>query len=172
MKKIAIVVAMAENRVIGRNNELPWHIPEDLKYFKKITTGHPILMGRKTFESIGRPLPNRINIVITANSQWSAKGVIVCHDIEEAMRVAARQAAVMDVEYCMVIGGARLYRQILDRADRLYLTLIHAKFEGDTTFPAVVKSDWIEVSRIENLTETGNTPGYSFIVLDRKNAGG
>jgi len=170
MKKIAIIVAMAENNVIGHNNNMPWHIPEDLKYFKKITTGHPIIMGRKTFESIGRPLPNRINIVVTNNHNWSADGVIVSHNIDEALRIGAREAEAVGVDELMVIGGAKLYRQVIDKAERLYLTQIHAHIEGDTAFPAFDKSDWFEVSRKEQSTDTGNNHNYSFIVLDRKNA--
>ena len=171
MNKIAIIVAMAENNVIGHNNGLPWHIPEDLKYFKKITTGHPIVMGRKTFESIGRPLPNRINIVVTSDQNWNADGVIVSHSIDEAFRLGAREAEAVGVDELMVIGGANLYRQVIDKADRMYLTQIHAVVDGDTVFPAFDKSDWIEVSRIEKSTDTGNNHNYSYIVLDRKNAG-
>lgn len=171
MNKISLVVAMAENRVIGRENRLPWHLPQDLKHFKSITTGHPVVMGRKTFESIGRALPNRINIVITRKDNWSADGVIVCHDVEEALRLANREAEAIGVGELMVIGGANLYDQLLPRADRLYLTLVHAEVEGDALFPDFNRQQWNEVSRVEHSDDTGNPYNYSFIVLDRKNPG-
>lgn len=171
MNKISLVVAMAENRVIGRENRLPWHLPQDLKHFKSITTGHPVIMGRKTFESIGRALPNRINIVITRKGDWSADGVIVCHDVEEALRLANREAEAIGVGELMVIGGANLYDQLLPRAYRLYLTLVHAEVEGDALFPDFNRQQWNEVSRVEHSYDTGNPYNYSFIVLDRKNPG-
>lgn len=171
MKKISLVVAMAENRVIGKENRLPWHLPQDLKHFKSITMGHPVIMGRKTYESIGRPLPNRINIVITRKEDWSVDGVIVCHDIEEALRLGNREAEAIGVAELMVIGGANLYDQLLPRADRLYLTLVQAEVEGDALFPAFNGQQWNEVSRVEHSCDTGNPYNYSFIVLDRKNPG-
>lgn len=159
---------MAENRVIGRENQLPWRLPQDLKYFKKVTTGHPVIMGRKTFESIGRPLPNRINIVITRQQDWTADGAIVCLDVEEALRLGNREADAVGVGELMVIGGANLYDQLLPRADRLYLTQVHAEVEGDALFPVVDWQQWNEVSRVEHSSDTGNPYNYSFIVLDRK----
>ncbi len=127
--KIAIVVAMAANRVIGRDNQLPWHLPADLKHFKQLTLGKPVVMGRKTYASIGRPLPERTNIVVTRDRDYEAPGCVVVHSLDEALAAAGEAAEVM------VIGGAGIYRQVLPRTDTLYLTEVHAEFEGDTLFP-------------------------------------
>jgi len=128
--KISIVVAMDANGVIGRGNELPWHLPADLQYFKKTTMGKPILMGRKTHESIGRPLPGRTNIVITRDSGYQAKGCVVVNSIDAAMQAAGEQDEIM------VIGGAEFYRQVLAHTSTIYLTRIHASVDGDTVFPS------------------------------------
>ena len=132
--KISLIVAMAENRVIGVDNRMPWHLSADLKRFRKITSGNPIVMGRKTHESIGRPLPDRVNIVLTRDSSYQALGCIVVHNLEQAMRAAGEAAELM------VVGGAGLYREFLPLADRIYLTLIHRAFDGDTFFQAVSRS--------------------------------
>ena len=124
--RIALIVAMARNRVIGRNNRLPWYLPEELQYFKQATLGKSIIMGRRTHESIGRPLPGRSNIVVTRDTGWSADGVAVVHSLEEAFEQAERQALIDGVEECVVIGGAQLYAEALPLADRLYLTEVHA----------------------------------------------
>jgi dihydrofolate reductase len=158
--KIAIIVAMGTNRVIGRDNEMPWHLPADLKHFKQTTLGKPVLMGRKTHESIGRPLPERANIVITRDRDYDAPGCTVVHSIEEALRAAG------DGEV-MVIGGAEFYRQILPRADTIYLTLIHQTFEGDTRFPELPDTDWREVERSDYPPDDSNPYPYSFIRLER-----
>src|SRR5262245_8417642 len=126
---VSLIVAMAENGVIGRDNALPWRLPEDLRRFKTITMGKPVIMGRKTFESIGKPLPGRTNIVLTRDKSWSADGVSVVHSFDEAM---ARAGEVAEVA---VIGGAELFRMALARADRIYLTLVHAEVAGDVVFP-------------------------------------
>jgi len=159
--KISIVVAMAANRVIGRDNQLPWHLPADLKYFKQTTMGKPILMGRKTWESIGRPLPGRTNIVITRDENYDAPGCVVVHSIEAALQAAAKQDEVM------IIGGAEFYRQVLPRTDRIYLTRINEDFEGDTLFPELISSEWQEAGRVDCDADDNNPHSYSFITLDR-----
>ena len=159
--KISIVVAMDTNGVIGKDNELPWHLPADLQHFKKTTMGKPILMGRKTWESIGRPLPGRTNIVITRDSDYRAEGCVVVNSIDAAMAAAGEQ------EEVMVIGGAEFYRQVLPRTDTLYLTRINASFEGDTVFPALNPAEWQEVERDDRSADEKNPHDYSFIRLDR-----
>ena len=140
--RISLVVAMAQNRVIGRANGLPWHLPEDLKFFKRITMGKPILMGRKTHESIGRPLPGRINIVVTGNPHYQATGCMVVNSVQAALAVAEPAAEVM------IIGGATLYRQILERADCIYLTRVQASVEGDVWLPEFEQTLWREAWRV------------------------
>ncbi|MCB2100871.1 MAG: dihydrofolate reductase [Rhodobacterales bacterium] len=161
--RVAQVVAVAANGVIGRDGALPWHLPEDLKWFKRVTLGHPIIMGRVTFDSIGRPLPGRTNIVVTRDGAWTAEGVRVAHDVAAALALAAAEGAAE----AMVIGGATIYAQTLDRTDRLYLTEVHATVDGDTRFPPLDRAQWTEVSR-EDHPADGDRPGYSFVVLDRK----
>ena len=158
---IAIVVAMAENRVIGNANRLPWHLPADLRHFRQVTIGKPVLMGRKTHESIGRPLPERTNIVVTRDRSYEAPGCIVVHSIESALKAAG------DREEVMVIGGTDFYRQLLPKADRLYLTLVHAAFEGDVWFPELDEREWREVERTDCAADEKNPWSYSFIRLER-----
>lgn len=164
---IAMIVAMSENRVIGRDNQLPWHLPNDLKYFRATTMGKPVIMGRKTFESIGRPLPGRANIVVTRNPGWSADGVQVASDPEAALELAQDIALVDGVDEVMVIGGAELYTALLARADRLYITRVHAPVEGDAVFPPFEKMGWEEVSREDFRAESPNPYDYSFVVYQR-----
>ena len=159
--KISIVVAMGANGVIGRDNQLPWHLPADLRHFKQTTMGKPILMGRKTYESIGRPLPGRTNIVITRDAGYTADGCVVVHSIEAAMQ------AVREQEEIMVIGGAEFYRQVLPYADTIYLTRIHEDFEGDTFFPELTAAEWREVERTDCEPDAKNPHRYSFLRLDR-----
>lgn len=128
---ISLVVAHDMHRLIGRDNELPWHIPEDLAYFKRVTMGKPIIMGRKTFESIGRPLPGRTNYIVTRNTSYSAPGVLVFHSVEAAVEAAKQEA-----DEVMIIGGADIFSMSLAFADRLYITRIEHAFKGDTYFPA------------------------------------
>jgi dihydrofolate reductase len=163
--KISIVVAMAADGVIGRDNQLPWHLPADLKHFKQTTMGKPILMGRKTWESIGRPLPGRTSIVITRDRTYTAEGCVVVNSIDAAMAAAAGQDEVM------VIGGADLYRQLLPRADTIYLTRVHEAFDGDTRFPEISNSEWHEVARSDYEADEKNHHDYSFIRLERVHAG-
>ncbi|MCR8922196.1 dihydrofolate reductase [Dasania sp. GY-MA-18] len=165
--KISMIVAVAENGVIGRNNQLPWYLPEDLKYFKRVTMAKPIVMGRKTFESIGRPLPGRSNIVVTRNTHFSAEGVKVVGSIDEAIKLADDIAVIDGAKELMIIGGAQLYADILPKVDRLYLTEVHAVVEGDAFFPEIDREMWREVAREKYLASGPNTYDYSFVVLDR-----
>ena len=144
MSIIQLIVAHAHRRVIGLNNSMPWHLPEDLRHFKALTTGHCIIMGRKTYASIGKPLPNRLNIVITRQIGWQAEGVIVAHSLEQAITQALAHFPALPV---FVIGGAQIYKQALPLADRLYITEIDANLDGDTVFPAYNKAEWQEISR-------------------------
>jgi len=159
--KISIVVAMAANRVIGRDNQLPWHLPADLKHFKQLTLGKPVVMGRKTYASIGRPLPERTNIVVTRDHDYGAPGCVVVHSLDEAL------AAAGDCAEVMVIGGAGIYRQVLPRTDTLYLTRVHAEFEGDTLFPELDATQWREVARTDCAADEKNPWPYSFLKLER-----
>jgi dihydrofolate reductase len=159
--RISIVVAMDTRGVIGRDNGLPWHLPADLQHFKQTTMGKPILMGRKTHESIGRPLPGRTNIVITRDSGYRAAGCVVVNSIDAAL------AAAGDQDEIMVIGGADFYRQVLPRTDTIYLTRIHEAFDGDTCFPELNAADWREVERSDHTADAKNPHDYSFIRLDR-----
>ena len=159
--KISMVVAMDTKGVIGRDNELPWHLPADLQHFKRTTMGKPILMGRKTHESIGRPLPGRTNIVITRDNGYRAAGCVVVNSIDAALEAAGEQDEIM------VIGGAEFYRQVLPRTDTIYLTRIHESFDGDTRFPELNTADWREVERNDQVADAKNPHDYSFIRLDR-----
>jgi dihydrofolate reductase len=151
--RICAVVAMSENRVIGRDGGLPWHLPEDLKHFKTVTMGKPVIMGRKTFESIGKPLPGRANIVISRN--FSASGITVVPDMPQAINAAGQSAEIM------IVGGGQIYEQALPLTDRIYLTLVHQTIEGDTKFPELNKNEWQETARDDR-------GGFSFITLDRR----
>ncbi len=165
MSKLAMVVAVSENGVIGKDNGLPWRLPEDLKYFKKITMGHPIVMGRLTYDSIGRPLPGRTNIVVTRQQDWFAEGVEVVHGIDAAIARAKQTDALSP--WVMLIGGANLYLQALPLCERLYLTEVHASVDGDAFFPEFDRSAWKEVSRLHHASDSCNPYAYSFVVLDR-----
>lgn len=165
--KLSIIVAQAQNRVIGINNNLPWHLPEDLRYFKQVTMGKPIIMGRKTFDSIGRPLPGRTNIVITRDGSYQPEGVKVVNSLEAARELAESICTIDGCDEAMVIGGAQIYEQALSLADRLYLTQVHADVNGDAWFPEFHPGDWMEMGR-DDFTASGHNPyDYSFIVLQR-----
>lgn len=142
MAKISLIVAAANNNVIGGDNTLLWHIPEDLKYFKAKTAGRPIIMGRKTFDSIGRPLPKRTNIVITRNSDWRAEGVVTSTSLSEAIKTAQ----MLDTDEIFIIGGGTIYEAALQFATSVYLTQVHADFKGDTYFPELSDADWQLIS--------------------------
>jgi len=167
MTDLSIIVAMANNRAIGKDNQLLWHLPEDLKYFKRITMGKPMIMGRKTFESIGRPLPGRLNIVVTRQQDWRHQGVKVVHSIEEAMDLANAQALIDGVAEVMMIGGAELYKTALPAAKKIYLTRVDADIEGDAFFPKLTDSEWQEISRESFLASEKNPYSYAFCVLSR-----
>lgn len=164
--RIALIAAMGLNHVIGRNNQLPWHLPEDLKYFRSMTWGKPIVMGRKTFDSLGRPLPGRTNIVVTRQAGLQLPGASVQGSLDAALEQAERQAVLDGVDEIMVIGGENLYRQMLDRADRLYLTLVEAEPDGDAWFPAFEASQW---TMLEERAVAGGSdyPAHRYQVLDR-----
>jgi len=158
---VAIIVAVAENGVIGRDNALPWRLPGDLRHFKRITMGKPVIMGRKTWESIGRPLPGRTNIVISRNPAFAAEGAKVVTSLEEALALAGRIAD--RAGEAVVIGGAEIYRAALPQADRLYITEVHAEVEGDARLPAIDWNQWREASREYHAGE----PDYSFVCYER-----
>ena len=166
--KVALIAAFAQNLVVGVNNALPWHLPEDLKYFKRTTSGKAIVMGRKTYESIGRPLPNRTNIVVSRNPDFSADGVVVVDSLEAAIKHAEAVNTINGVDEVMIIGGAAIYEAALPLADRLYLTHVHASVEGDAHFPSVDLSQWLEMTRDDFQKDESNPYDYSFVVYDKK----
>lgn len=167
MLPLALIVAAAENGVIGRNNALPWHLPGDLQYFRRVTMGKPVIMGRRTFDSIGKPLPGRANIVITRSDGFAAEGVKVVHSLDEA-RALAQDIALLDgAAEAVVIGGAEIYREALPLAARLYLTRVHADVPGDVYLPEIDLSAWREVSRERRAAEEPNPYDYSFVVYER-----
>lgn len=164
----ALMWAQADNRVIGRNNKLPWYLPEDLKYFRKITYGKPMIMGRRTFDSIGRALPGRANIVITRHPEDLQPGVIGVSTLAEAYRCAEADGLVNGEEECVVMGGAQIYAMALPDADRLYVTHVRASVDGDTCFPEVDWAAFREVSR-QCFEASGPNPyDYEFVVYDRR----
>lgn len=165
--RLALIVAASENGVIGRNNALPWHLPQDLRYFKRITMGKPIVMGRKTFESIGRPLPGRTNIVISRNPGFSPVGVERVGSLDEALALAETVARADGVAETLVIGGAEVYALAMSRADRIYLTQVHASVVGDAMLPRIDWLQWREVCRERHPAGEGNPYDYSFVVYDR-----
>lgn len=166
--KIAVIAAMSQNRVIGKNNKLPWHLPNDLKFFKESTMGKPIIMGRKTFESIGRPLPGRQNIVITRNQDWQHEGVTTLPDVPSAILVATTAAEESGADEIMVIGGQQIYEQTLPMADRLYLTRVDADIEGDAFFPAFNANAYELVSEEAYSACSKNPYPYRFQIFERK----
>lgn len=160
---LSLIAAMADDRAIGIDNRLPWKLPADMKWFRQHTLGKPIVMGRKTFESFGgKPLPQRTNIVISRDKDYQAEGAVVVHSIEEAI------AAAGEVDEVMIIGGESFYRQMLPRADRFYLTLVHGKFEADAWFPEFDGDEWQEVERSEYPADEKNPYACTFLILQRK----
>lgn len=159
---ISIIAAMADNRVIGIENRLPWNLPADMKWFRQQTIGKAVLMGRKTFDSIGKPLPNRRNIVVTRDPGLKIEGCDVVSTIEDALQLCA------DENEVMIIGGASFYAQMLPRAQRLYLTLVHTEVEGDAWFPEIDFNQWRETERIDHHADEANAFDHSFVILERK----
>lgn len=159
---ISIIAAMAENRVIGLSNKMPWHLPADLKHFKALTVGKSIIMGRNTFESIGKALPQRRNIVVTRNPDYQAEGCDIAHSLDDALTLCANEAEIM------IIGGAQLYQQCLPIATRMYLTIIHHRFEGDTYFPEFDKNHWQVAHHEKHDPDTKNPYNYTFLTYQKR----
>ena len=161
---ISLVAALSENRVIGKDNRLPWHLPDDMKHFREITEGKPIIVGQKTLESIGKPLPNRTNIVLVRKKGISIPGCITVHSIEEALEAAK------DAKEVVVIGGASVYKQFLEQGliDRMYLTIIHDNVEGDAYFPEFHLVNWEETQHIHHPADEKHIHEFSFVTLERK----
>ena len=158
---ISLLVAASENGVIGRNNGMPWHLPDDLKHFKALTLAKPVLMGRRTFDSIGRPLPGRTNLVLTRTPNWSVAGVTVVPDLEAALREAGAAPELV------VAGGAQVYALALPRATRIYLTRIHAVIDGDTRLPDINLQEWHETARELHPVDARHPYAMSFVTLER-----
>ena len=163
---LSLIVARAANGVIGADGGLPWHISADLKHFKALTVGKPIIMGRRTYDSIGKPLPGRHNIVLTRDPGWTAAGVTVAPNLAEAVAAAGLDPRARADEI-MVIGGVTVFAEALPSARRVYLTEVHAAPAGDTILPAFDAATWVETAR-ENHAAAGDTPGYSFVTLERR----
>lgn len=161
--KLTLIVAVADNGVIGRQNELPWRLPEDLKRFKALTMGKPIIMGRKTFDSIGKPLAGRTNIVVTRQSNLSLSGCVVVDSLTAALQAAGL------AEEVMVIGGGEIYQQALLQAKCIELTEVHAAVDGDARFPALNTQQWREISREDHAADERHAHSYSFVTLERVN---
>lgn len=161
--QIAMIAALARNRVIGRGNALPWHLSGDLKYFKRVTMGKPLIMGRNTFESIGRPLPGRTNIVLSRQAGFAAEGIRLADSAAGALALARQEQAAE----AMVIGGEAVYRELLPLAQRLYLTEVDAEVVGDAWFPEIDRARWREVQRQDQPAQAGDDFDYSFVVLER-----
>lgn len=159
---LSLIAAMAKDRVIGKDNAMPWHLPADLRHFKAVTLGKPVVMGRRTFESIGRPLPGRRNVVVSRNAQWLAEGVEVAASLDAALALLA------DCDEVMIIGGGQLYAEALPRADRLYLTYIDAQLSGDTHFPDYMPLGWQELERTRHPADEKNAYACEFVTLSRQ----
>ncbi len=166
--KISFIVAVARGGVIGHQGGLPWRLSADLRYFKRTTMGRPLVMGRKTWDSIGRPLPGRENLVVSRQPDFAPLGVRVIHDLDEALALARRIAEADGVDEIMVIGGAQIFDALRPRADRIYLTEIHAPIPGDVFFAPPDPARWSETSRSERLTDTRSGLDYTFVVYERK----
>lgn len=159
--KISIIVALSANRMIGRGNSLPWRLPADLRHFKELTMGHWVVLGRKTFESIGRPLPGRRLIVVTHQAGFAAAGVTIAHSVEQALRMA-------EGDEVFIAGGGQIYQQTIGRADRIYITFVESEFEGDTCFPPLDESDWQRVFEECHQVDERNPVPYRFQIYERK----
>ena len=169
--KLSLIVALARNHVIGIDNKLPWYLPNDLKYFKQVTMGKAIIMGRKTYESIGKPLPGRTNIIITRQTDYQPPGrtdsVKVVASLQEARDLAENLALINGQDEALIIGGAEIYAQALPLVERMYLTEVHAEVDGDAYFPSFDRSQWKALAREDFAAEGGNPYDYSFVVYER-----
>jgi dihydrofolate reductase len=165
---VALVVAVGENGAIGKDGALPWRLHSDMRYFRKVTMGKPIVMGRRTFESLPRVLDGRLNIVLSRDTSFEARGAVVAHDLEEALTVARRETERSDAGEIMVIGGAEVFRAVFPQAGRIYLTEVEAAPEADTWFPDFDRSEWREVSREAHPAGPKDDCAFNFVVLDRK----
>lgn len=159
---VTIIAAIAENNALGKDNQLIWHLPSDLKRFKKTTLNHAVIMGRKTYESLGKPLPNRTNIVITRDKNYKAKGCVVVNSIKEALEYVAKED-----ENPFILGGAEIYRQAMPYTDKLDITFVHHKFEADVFFPEIDKTIWKETSREKIKADENHKYDYSFVTFER-----
>ena len=166
--EIVFVVAVAENGVIGRDNALPWRLKSDLQRLKKMTIGKPVVMGRKTFASIGKPLPDRTNIVVTRDRSFKADGIVVAASLDDARKLATEDALRRNVTEIMVLGGAEIFKQWMEFADRLEVTEVHAKPDGDTRFDLVDAAKWQEVARERHAKAEGETADYSYVTYRRR----
>ena len=162
MCKVSIIVAVSKNNVIGKDNQLIWHLPADLKHFKKLTTGHHIIMGRKTFESIGKALPNRVSVIITRQKNYKQENCIITHSLKEAINKAKEDTEIF------IIGGASIYEEAIKLSDKIYLTSIDDNFEGDTFFPTINWSEWEKIEEQKFEADKKNKYNYSFITFENK----
>ena len=169
--RLSLIVAMAKNRTIGLDGAMPWHIPEDLKFFKRVTMGHPVIMGRKTYQSIGAALPGRTNIVVTRNKDFEAADADVVHDLSEALTKAKATEELWRPdggrEEIFVIGGADIYGQALPEAQRIYMTEVHQELSGDAFFPELAEGEWKETDRQDRDPDPPGGSAYSLVILDR-----
>ncbi len=161
---VSTIVAVAADNVIGKGNQIPWYLPADLKYFKAMTTGHHVIMGRKCFESIGRPLPNRTNVVITRDLFFAATGCVVVHSLEEALNFAFEN----EEAEAFVIGGGEIYKQSMTYWDKIYITEVDLKVDGDIYFPSINEAEWIETKAEKHVPDEKNEYNYCFKVLERR----
>ncbi len=166
--QLASIVAVADNGVIGNNNAMPWHIPSEFAHFRATTIGKPVIMGRKSFEALGKPLAKRTNIVVTRDTTWSAAGVTVCHTLDDAIAAGKHTAHESGVDTVFIIGGADIYRQAMDVIDVLYLTEIHLSPAGETYFPDFDRARFHEIFREEHPQREGEAAGYTVTILERK----
>jgi dihydrofolate reductase len=167
MVPITLVAALAENGVIGRDNGLPWRLQSDMVHFRAITMGKPVVMGRKTFLSIGRPLPGRTTIVVSRDHTFAAPGVVVAPTVEAALTVAQGDALRRGAECIIVAGGADLYAQTMPLAERLHITYVHRAVDGDAYFPAIDRSVWLETARDEHAAAAGDDAAFAFVIYQR-----
>lgn len=161
MMRVSLIAAMGENRVIGYNNDIPWRLPKEWQYVKKVTMGHPIIMGRKNYESIGRALPGRRNIILTRDQSYSAKGCEVFHTVQDVLTACEQEDEIF------IFGGEQIYKLFLPFVEKMYITKIHAEFQGDTYFPEINDAEWNELSVQQGMTDEDNPYIYFYHVYER-----